>query len=46
MLATVVLSTVLVPIAVSAPAQAQSQTDWYFNDEVLQDWKQVMIKSF
>ena len=32
-LAAVVLSTVLVPIAVSSPAQAQSQTDWYVNDD-------------
>ena len=32
-LAAVVLSTVLAPIAVSAPAQAQSQTDWYVNDD-------------
>ena len=31
-LATVVLATVLAPIAVSAPAVAQSQTDWYVND--------------
>ena len=31
-LATVVLSTVLAPIAVSMPAQAQSQTNWHVND--------------
>ena len=31
-LATVVLSTVLAPIAVSAPVQAQTQTDWHVND--------------
>ena len=29
----VVLSTVVVPIAVSTPAVAQSQTDWYVNDD-------------
>lgn len=28
-----VLAAVVVPIAASAPAQAQSQTDWYVNDE-------------
>ena len=32
-LAAAVVSTVLAPVAVSAPAQAQSQTSWYVNDE-------------
>ena len=49
-LAAVVLSTVLAPTAVSAPAQAQSQTDWYVNDdptlwEPISPWVRVNSRS-